>query len=106
MNINEFVEKTSTKERFIFRPCIWCNDGFNMSVQASSTHYCSPRESTNKYTAMETGYPSEYEADIIEYAEDLDNPTDTVYGYVPIEVIHDIIEKHGGIDVEKTFNNK
>lgn len=33
----------------------------------------------------------------MEYCENPENPTDTVYGYVPIEVIEEIITKHGGI---------
>ena len=36
-----------------------CADGFSMSVQASETHYCSPREDgAEKYTAVEVGYPT------------------------------------------------
>lgn len=33
---------------------------------------------------------------INEYAEGLDY-TDTAYGYVPIEIVEKLIEKHGGI---------
>ena len=39
-----------------------CADGFSMSVQASETHYCSPRETgAERYTAVEIGYPSDGE---------------------------------------------
>ena len=31
------------------------------------------------------------------YAEDRERPTDTVYGYVPVEIVERVIEKHGGI---------
>ena len=34
-----------------------------------------------------------------EYAEDDWNYTETVYGYVPIEVVEKLIEKHGGIKI-------
>jgi hypothetical protein len=33
----------------------------------------------------------------MEYAEDPDNPTNTVYGFVPIELVEQLIENHGGI---------
>ena len=46
---------------------------------------------------MELGYPSEPDELIKEYAEDWDDLTDTVYGYVPIEVVDKLLEKHGGI---------
>ena len=32
------------------------------------------------------------------HVEDASKPTDTVYGYVPIEVIEQVITKHGGLD--------
>ena len=36
-----------------------------------------------------------------------DNATDSVYGYVPIDlVVDEFIEVHGGIDVEKTLKEK
>lgn len=77
-------------------PKIVCRDGFSASIQASETHYCSPRAMTDFYHSMEIGFPSEVDNLILEYAEDVDNPTGTVYGYVPVEVIVALIEKHGG----------
>lgn len=32
-----------------------------------------------------------------------DNSTNSVYGYVPTEMIEEFIDDHGGIDVDKTF---
>jgi len=77
-------------------PRIYCWDGFSMSVQAREYVYCRPRNDEGPWTAFEVGYPSEGEPLLMEYAEDADRPTDTVYGYVPIEVIERVIEKHGG----------
>ena len=34
---------------------------------------------------------------ILEYAEDKEHPTDTVYGWVPSERISLVIAKHGGM---------
>lgn len=76
---------------------ITCKDGFGMSVQASEFHYCTPRENTGPYVNFEVGYPSEPEELIIKYAEDPKDPTGTVYGWVPVEVIDQVIAKHGGI---------
>jgi hypothetical protein len=77
---------------------IKCRDGFTMSVQASAFHYCSPRETgLGFYEAYEVGYPSEVEPLLMPYAEDADRPTQTVYGYVPAQVIVSVIAKHEGI---------
>ena len=69
-----------------------------MSVQASETHYCSPRiDNAEKYSAVEVGFPSDLESLLVKWAEDEHNPTGTVYGYVPAAVISLVCVKHGGI---------
>ena len=85
------------------REYVYCADGFNMSVQASRTHYCSPRVDGNEaiYRQVEIGFPSEREALLDEYAEGYaigeQRWTDTVYPYVPSQVVALIIAKHGGM---------
>ena len=81
------------------RMSVVCKDGFAMSVQASEYHYCSPRVSGlgQPYTSVEIGFPSELEDLLIEFAEDMDEPTGTVYPYVPADVVIAVIEKHGGM---------
>ena len=74
-----------------------CEDGFSMSVQGSSTAYCAPRVDNATYFEVEVGYPSEKENMLKPYAEFWDKPTDTVYGYVPVNTIYLIITKHGGM---------
>jgi hypothetical protein len=77
---------------------IVCKDGFSMSVQANETAYCEPRiNDAEKYTAVEVGYPSELEPLLMEWAENENKPTGTVYGYVPTERISLVCAKHGGI---------
>ncbi len=76
---------------------IECVDGFTMSVQASRTHYCRPREDGAWWDQVEVGYPSAEEPLLMPYAESPETPTMTVYGYVPVEVIDAVIEKHGGM---------
>lgn len=75
--------------------------GLSMSVQASEYAYCSPRETLDSYvhySEFEVGFPSEVVESLLEYAEDLERPTDTVYGYVPAEVIQKIVDDNGGIE--------
>ena len=80
------------------RPRLYCNDGYSVSVQASEFHYCSPRlNGLQDYESVELGFPSMEDELINEYADGGDDYTDTVYGYVPIEVVEKLIEKHGGI---------
>lgn len=80
------------------RPHIYCEDGFEMSVQAGDGLYSAPRENleSGEYTACEVGFPNRKEELLMPYAEDPKTPTESVYGYVPVEVIERIIEKHGG----------
>ena len=69
-----------------------------MSIQASETSYSNPREThAERYTSVELGFPSHREPMILEWAEDEDRPTETVYGYVPVETVNLVIAKHGGI---------
>jgi len=74
-----------------------CVDGFTMSVQASATHYCSPRTDDGPWSAVEVGFPSRIEPLLWDYAEMPGDWTNTVYGYVPFDVVAAIIELHGGM---------
>lgn len=79
---------------------IKCLDGFTMSVQASRTHYCLPRQDdAESYTHVDVGYPSEEDELLTPFAElhEVFAPTDTIYPYVPVGVIAEVIEKHGGV---------
>lgn len=99
--INDYLEKTRKQikgfDMLDIRPRIICKDGFSVSVQASKTHYCRPRINTGPYSRVELGYPSETVTEWMKYAETPESPTETVYGYVPIEIVEDVIEQHGGI---------
>ena len=75
-----------------------CRDGFRMSVQAGSTMYSMPRKNNAmRYKEVEVGYPSAEESLILEYAENPRDPTDTVYSYVPVDIVTLVIAKHGGL---------
>jgi hypothetical protein len=106
------------------RPRIICQDGYSVSVQASEHMYCEPRytqwqnedgwnvingnnwlssdtpsnfetDHFTPYESVELGFPSEADDLIYEYAEGNDY-TSTVYGYVPVKIVEQLIEKHGG----------
>lgn len=95
---------------------ITCADGFSLSVIAGRGNYCTPRPSIlpgalyagledvpsdypGPYTEVEVGFPSarpEPWAAWGKYAESPEDPTQTVYAYVPVDTVHALIESHGG----------
>jgi len=75
-----------------------CADGFEMSVQAHAAAYCLPKMTgAPVYLEVEIGYPNRRDILLIKYAEDPDALTETVYGWVPVQVVTDVIAKHGGM---------
>lgn len=93
--------KVTKKINGFFYPKIFCNDGFSMSVQASPTHYSTKKQDNDsEYAEVEVGFPSENEPDLLPYKEQGTNDTphtESVYPYVPTEIVEKIIKKHGGI---------
>jgi hypothetical protein len=84
----------------ISRPKTICKDGFVVSVQGSSFHYSSPKKNNATYTNVEVGFPSERPEPWLmweEFCEDPERPTETVYGYVPAEMVLVLLESHGGV---------
>jgi hypothetical protein len=90
---------------------IRCADGFRLSVIAGEGTYCTPRpdrygilgdapaDYPGPYTHVEVGYPSakpEPWDRWKEYVEDPTAPTETVYGYVPVELVRELVAAHGG----------
>lgn len=51
---------------------------------------------SGEYETCEVGFPNQREELLMPYAEDPETPTETVYGYVPVTLVEQIIEKHGG----------
>lgn len=102
---------------------IVCADGFKLSVIAGGGAYCSPHPGIDDapedypgpYAAVEVGYPSEKPEPwhCTEWAEGFDSHSDhkacdgwgtyadgddeaSVYGYVPVQMVRDLIALHGG----------
>ena len=84
-------------------PVIKCKDGFTVSVQANDFAYALPREDypDTPYTNVECGYPSADPETVAfrEYAEmcGTEDYTNTVYPYVPVEIVQAELDAHGGI---------
>jgi len=75
-------------------------DGNSMSVQASSYHYCSPRTTFDDfglYDSFEVGFPSKHYDSLEQYKDGPGDQTESVFGWVPKEVIEKIINDAGGV---------
>jgi len=88
---------------------IVCSDGTMLSVQASEYHYCSPRAMRGPYVLVEVGYPTASPPDSwADYFggdwDDVLSRLCSVYGYVPIELVVEFINDHGGI-LRENFQN-
>jgi hypothetical protein len=107
MDLNEYLmsqrdatdPKVQEDYSFPVAKRIECEDGFSLSVQASHGAYCSPRTNLGPWYQVEVGYPSDVPTEIMRYCEDPETPTETVYGYVPIELVETLIAAHGGMKV-------
>ena len=89
--------KLRTRTDGVFFPGIVCKDGFKMCVQASAHHYCCPKT----LDFFKLALYSEVEVECTNSPEELLLPYEVgegsnVFGYVPLEVVREIIRKHGG----------
>lgn len=105
-NVGEFTGKDKSapfmESETMFKKLnstVECADGYRVSIQASHTHYCSPRVDypLDGYTTVELGFPSEADDLIQPYAEEPDDPCGSVYGFVPSSVVLELLTKHGGM---------
>lgn len=81
-------------------PAIECADGLTMSVQGHFGAYSCPRDDfADRYSTVEVGFPSARVEELMPYIDggQDNNPLQSVYGYVPVEVVEAIIAAHGGI---------
>lgn len=79
-------------------PRVSCADGFEVSIQACSGTYCTPRDNTGPWTSAECGFPAAPMPELGEYVDGPDiNAIDTVWGYVPLVRIAKVLIAHGGL---------
>lgn len=90
---------------------ITCTDGFTVSVLAGWGAYCDPRPDSfgvlgnvpddypGPYQEVEVGFPSQRPEpwDLwSKRCENPDDPTESVYSYVPVWLVRELLEAHGG----------
>lgn len=102
--VNIFLKSTISNSS-LPRPAFKFADGTTLSIQVGTGLYSSPRTSNAEiYQAVECGFPSKPIPQLEEYKEIPDEKQeDSVFPYVPVEVINDIIEEKG---IDKDFMNK
>ena len=101
MTVNEFLQryravKGGTNE---IRPRVKCADGYTVSVQAGFGLYSIPRDDADAYTAVELGYPSEIDRELMPWYDG------SIFAYVPVEIVDRVFTKHGGIVGADPSNN-
>jgi len=75
-----------------------CKDGFIVSIQASEFSYCHPRRTADiDYCSFELGFPNMDVPELAEWKDGDGDDRQSVYGYVPVETIVALLEKHGGL---------
>lgn len=78
------IGRTTVKRR----DSVVCLNGTQVSIQANEYCFCTPGDNEGPYTEVELGFPSVKPSDtIMPYAADPDKPTETVYGYVPVDLV-------------------
>ncbi|OON98609.1 MAG: hypothetical protein ATN35_04315 [Epulopiscium sp. Nele67-Bin004] len=105
MQIKEYLTIKQTDENkhkiYYLRDRLTCKDGFSMSVQANKALRCTPQATLldGEYEAVEIGFPSALEQLLVPYMDDEAKTavTKTIYNYVPLDVVEEVIVKHGGI---------
>lgn len=94
-DLNEYLRTNRDSHGMVMR--LACHSGLTLSVQASRFAYCTPREDgMPHYSHVEVGFPSERVEALMEWAESPDVPTETVYGWVPVEVVERVVNENGG----------
>ena len=105
------MENAYMSKHFLL-PRIHCKDGFNISIQVNKGNYCASENGVRTFGTdwklVEWGFPSEqidgekYNAEEIFYEEKIDT-TQSVGGYVEIELMDALLQEHGGIDLQATL---
>ena len=76
-----------------------------MSVQASSRHCSTPRNDEGPYTHVEVGFPSFWDKRLDNYIEvPGEDPHESIYPYVPYDLVLEIINEHKGVAKGKLPN--
>lgn len=101
------INKRNYQFNYFHLPRIYCEDGFNISIQVNSGSYCGSengyRQFGSEWKLVEWGFPSEA-IDGIKYNSETEDTIGSV-GSVEIGLIDELLESHGGIDILATLSN-
>jgi hypothetical protein len=76
-----------------------CGNGLSFSLRAGKYLFSKPQSETGPWESVEVAYTSRPVPELFPYEQrpPQRNSRESVYQYVPVEVVDDIIEKNGGI---------
>ncbi len=96
-------------DNYFHLPRIFCKDGFSISIQICKSSYSGSENGIRKFgidwKLVEWGFPSQ-PIDAEKYMCESSETTTSVGGYVPVELMEELIEEHGGIDLQTTLQKK
>lgn len=119
MTTNEFINmmlkmmgisEKNYQHNYFHLPRIFCNDGFNISIQTNCGNYCGSengyREFGNNWKLVEWGFPSQ-PINHDEYVAECSTDEETInsVGSVLTAKIDELLESHKGIDIVATLSN-
>lgn len=97
MNFGEWIanaHKEAQAEGLPHIPRIECNDGFSLSVQVGKYLYSTPQvDGAEEYISVEVGYPSEDDELLYDHMDG----EGEIGAFVPVAIVAQVIEKHGGM---------
>jgi len=98
MRLREFLNKTNEDKSFFLRPLVVLNNGETISIQASDSHFCKPRQSglNVSYSEVEV-YPN-----LANTLRGYDQGGG-VLGWVNVDELEELIEFKGGINEKETL---
>lgn len=93
MTVKEYLVSTYDKNNpHLVRSPVLCADGFHISIQGGTAlHYCYPRTHCNTYKFVECADSSIEEPCLQDFFDG------SVYAFVPIHIVEELVERHGGI---------
>ena len=97
-----YMTKTCRDPYFAKFPPIICKDDTFISAQAGENYHCYPKENldTFEYETVELNRNEVTDAERL-LSPFICNYDKYVYDNVPVEVVDEIIKRHGGLDYEK-----
>lgn len=79
-------------------PSMVCTDGLSMSVQGHMGAYSEPRDDfSEQYTSVEIMASNDADEALNAYADYDFGDGRRIFAYVPVEIVGQVIERHGGL---------